>query len=142
MRDIKFRAFDKLSKMFIANGFHIIGETTMFGAIDAFIKNNRGGKSFLERYEDIVIQQYTGLKDKNGNEIYEGDILKFQENDDPEDLNWIIGDVVFWEGAFRLKHVEYETLSEFIMERKDYNLDMDIVGNIFENPELLKTENI
>ena len=77
--------------------------------------------------EEIVLMQYTGLKDKNGKEIYEGDIL-----------NGDFPDVVFWDndrGQWGLRNSENpdDTLWEI---KRDNN--PEIIGNIYENPELLE----
>lgn len=78
------------------------------------------------------VQQYTGLKDKNGNLIYEGDIVQ----------NMIIGPVEYFLGEFSIGGVT--PLKDFLISPSDenqplnFNLDLEIIGNIFETPELLK----
>ena len=72
---LKFRAFDTETKIMLCEGFHIIGEVMMFGLIDEHIRENLCGKDTLERYNDIVITQFSGRTDSNGKDIYEGDIV-------------------------------------------------------------------
>lgn len=84
-------------------------------------------------YLDTILMQSTGLKDKNGVEIFEGDIVK------------IIGDVLgddmsvirFTEGGFYLDYKNLDTEFELL-----YSIDLpiEIIGNIYENPELLEVE--
>jgi uncharacterized phage protein (TIGR01671 family) len=82
--------------------------------------------------EQYIIQQYTGLKDNNGDQIYEGDIVQ----------NMIIGPVEYFLGEFSIGGVT--PLKDFLIIPRDENqplnldLDLEIIGNIFENPELLK----
>lgn len=71
--------------------------------------------------ETSILMQFTGLKDKNGKEIYEGDII----ND-----NGLICEIKFVEGCF-VKN--FETGNWIIL---NYN-KIEIIGNIYENPELL-----
>lgn len=81
-----------------------------------------------DKFNDIEFMQYTGLKDKNGKEIYEGDIVKF--------LNGIFE--VIWcneKASFILKNKEYKEFLNFIYEN---NNGMEIVGNIYQNLELYK----
>lgn len=74
------------------------------------------------------IMQYTGLKDKKGKEIYEGDILR-QEETFPESSD---AEVVFFEGAFRVKDLGGD-IQELLC---DVYKDSVIIGNIYENPNL------
>ena len=81
-------------------------------------------------FKDIELMQYTGLKDKNNKEIYEGDILSNGNNEKPYK-------VIFENGSFR---------AEFEGDFEEYSFDLinivaqgcEIVGNIYENPELIK----
>ena len=76
-------------------------------------------------FEYVVLMQSTGLKDKNGVEIFEGDIGW----DDHQEVH---GQVIFENGAFKY---EWENISEDLFEVTD---DIEIVGNIYENSELLE----
>ncbi len=88
--------------------------------------------SFLNQ----VPLEFAGLKDKTSKEIYEGDIIRFQTEDDPEDLQWEIISVEFKHGSFWVEGNFKQPLWELLV---DGRVDGEIIGNIFENPELLKT---
>lgn len=83
---------------------------------------------------EYILEQYTGLKDKNGKEIYEGDIFSYDFHDDS------YGEIVFCDGAFMKEWVtsEGEYLTTYI-EKIDLEM-FEIIGNIHENPELLETK--
>lgn len=116
-RDIKFRAWD--GKRLI---FKELFDRNWYNASDANSKLVReAGTSDHRKYP---VMQYTGLKDKKGKEIYEGDILKHNLWD---------ADVVIWEApCFRGKNDERDVfLAHHQLNRTR------IIGNIYENPELL-----
>jgi uncharacterized phage protein (TIGR01671 family) len=85
-----------------------------------------------EENQPMEIMQYTGLKDKNGKEIYEGDILKGYGK---EITRYV---VAFTNGSFDL----YHNFGRWGLLHRMYELDMrdmppEIIGNIHENPDLL-----
>lgn len=74
-----------------------------------------------------TVGQFTGLKDKNENEIYEGDILGY-----PEDVDFLPETVIFKDGCFMVKD-DYTTIAINAIDTEDRT----IIGNIHDNPELL-----
>lgn len=94
-----------------------------------------GTKENIENYLDdpeSILMQYTGLKDKNGKEIYEGDILKMPS------FNPELNIVRFDRGGFYLEPItgiESHFWSDIKYAEDDGS---EVIGNIYENPELLK----
>lgn len=91
-------------------------------------------------FDNIELMQYTGLKDKNGVEIYEGDIVK---------ANGYIYKVIYWEeeAKYHLTSDYYDSDCSFgdvgdafIKGNNGEYKDLEVIGNIYENPELLEVE--
>ena len=128
-REIKFRAWDKKSKMIrtvddLKNLWTLNNHGGDLKTIPNVIVINQsyaGGDLELVVGKDCDLMQYTGLKDKNDKEIYEGDILqRYKVNGEPYK---------------NTKIVEYE-ISRFSNLENLY--ETEIIGNIHENKELLK----
>lgn len=105
MREIKFRAWDEENGMYVVQNLY-------------FDKEGNLAMPYHTEKMGVYVMQYTGLKDKNGKEIYEGDIVYstyYRHNIEIEDIFTMY------------KWFDYPESEEF-----------EIIGNIYENPELLK----
>ena len=92
---------------------------------------------------EVELMQYTGLKDKNGKEIYEGDIVSFEDSDggyEYPDLVVNTGIVEYGDLGFYFTNRVAVEMDDFYI--KDGRCDeVEIIGNIYENPELLEEQN-
>ena len=129
-REIKFRVWDDINKKFIS-----LKERCIYYDIQL---QQYGVWNSYGNVTGLIIQQYTGLLDKNNREIYEGDILATLSSDNKylSEVVWVNGDGRWGFKSINLIHPERsgKTIS--------YNLTYGcsqwrIVGNIYENPELL-----
>lgn len=126
-REIKFRAFlPKGYKGLIGDQMLEVDQLSIFKdqICEIFIDG-----SYIRIPSDyVILMQYTGLKDKNGIEIYEGDILR-------HDL-WGNSQIIWEHGMFRGTGEKHDvTLADHQLKRSR------VVGNIYENPTLLEQEN-
>ena len=88
---------------------------------------------------DVVVEQYTGLKDKNGKEIYEGDIIQEEIDFNSKMTDGVYTYVVEWDSdtlCYGLRG-NGNSIHDLLWE---VNASVEIVGNIHENPELLEEE--
>jgi hypothetical protein len=119
-REIKFRAWrDDLKEWVHKEPCNILGETILLG-------NWMDGVG-VESLNDVVIDQFTGARDRNGNEIFEHDLIVRKE---------FVYEVMY--SSFKAKylatwmHGGHQRYKAFLWE------DVEVVGNIHENPEYMK----
>ena len=131
-RQIKFRVWDGESYLPSSDGLSFKPKF--------LLKGEWGVHGFLQRPEmGFVVQQFTGLLDKNNKEIFEGDIVEFYSgypNQNDNSFYKSKAEVKFENGAFWprpiLEHNDDDTWYNYELK------DLKVIGNIFENPELLK----
>lgn len=117
MRKIKFRAWDKKNK-------EIVDESNLAVALDGskwWLNYGDSKPTKMQNVDRFIIMQYTGLLDKSGKEIYEGDILRNGDGVELWLVEWVAKDIhCGW--SIDLSDTWY----------------LEVIGNIYENPELVK----
>ena len=139
-REIKFRAYSEQLKCFVYGYYHEV-EVEGVGYSYIFWQGN----TIPVRADSVG--QFTGLLDKNGKEIYEGDVIKHDLGHERfKKLKW---QVVFEFGSFQLRtesehnpvsfpyHAHQAIINNSILSQSEYCEHIEIIGNIYENPNLI-----
>ena len=126
-RELKFRAWDVVDKV-MKDSFTLCN---LIGGYDCGYRVDKDLPFIDEEDEnnpDTIIMQYTGLKDKDGREVYEGDVVRYKDRyvDGFRDA-----EVAFDECGWRLD-------GDLMSDWRYGSSSFEVIGNIYENPELLE----
>ncbi len=126
MREIKFRFYSQNGE----TGMWSISEQTLED-----IENQDSWQGRTGNWQRIAVCQYTGLKDKNGKEIWENDIVKDVSKDSEDDLHFMKGCV-----KYLAPHFVLEIRHDFCVGMRNVPSEYEVIGNLYENPDLLESE--
>lgn len=134
-REIKFRAWDGKRIIYLCdvrNDTSLILNEWGWEAVDHF-SGKMESLILSKKNESAILMQFTGLKDRDGKDVYESDILGYPES---TLFNWL---VLFEGGCFGIKNIGVgKTLMNFYRCDGIYMFtDRIVTGNIYENPELV-----
>ncbi|WP_413527394.1 YopX family protein [Marinilactibacillus psychrotolerans] len=119
-REIKFRAWLEYDKRMAFSEEVVVWDNNIY------INKEKKLDSKIKGYSTLSIMQYTGLKDRNGKEIYEGDVIKASI-----ECGILVTGQVYWNyGALEVQGYVFKQLN-----------NLEVIGNIYENPELLERSN-
>ena len=117
-RIIKFRAWNKPTKQMYHWGFFH----------DVFRKGAADSRNFEPEHNEFM--QFTGLLDRHGKEIYEGDVIFFVDNEGKKIIEFKDGEFTINKGMASMRDV-------ISIDEKNNGVNIEIIGNIYENPDLL-----
>ena len=147
-REIKFRIYETDEKqMFYQEDIDYIDINNEI----AYINQDGGGYDYLIDfvYGDGKLMQYTGLKDKNGKEIYDGDILRCKclkkcklDSCAEKVIQYKNSIIEWWESGCNLGYRLRDSKGKTMMIKPTHlrTMEVEVIGNIYENPELLEGE--
>jgi uncharacterized phage protein (TIGR01671 family) len=138
MREIKFRAWDKAEKRMVDGHDVMLWGSGSWGACREGNEelSSDGVQISDDPYtdRDMVLMEYTGLKDKTGKEIFEGDIVLCQFATGKEKNIIEYKDGCFWVSQKEILRYQDKAYDSLFW----HYADCEVVGNIYENPELVK----
>ena len=146
-REIKFRVFDEEREL-----MGVVTEITYYdnGSGPCWVRVNIPQLAHLQSYyqsnfieKTAILMQYTGLKDRNNNEIYEGDILEITGNYNPGKyiVMWDDYRVAWWGKSIKCDKRERQHDDDYYQLLGSWQDEItEVIGNIYENPELLEVE--
>jgi len=147
MREIKFRAWDKNEERMIYSGTEQNDYPFAWQLHNTGIEVVEHDGTDWNVIKNLVFEQYTGLKDKNGKEIYEGDVVTSEEYPFQDEGEFNYHGVIEWDEeltsyylVLRIVNPHKQGISDGVGEQlQDYlPADLEIIGNIHENPEILE----
>jgi len=125
MREVKFRAWDNYDKKMVSWMEILENRSYTYDFMNNVLKN-------------LIPQQFTGLLDKNGKEIYEGDICRGTMPDTERDEPFDLMEVKYEDASFSLYRIKNNRGLYFgELDMPALNKSIEVIGNIFENSELL-----
>ena len=132
-REIKFRVWDIPNNCFIPNDCYVLSNDGR--SLGMMVKDWNNYKIGEHMYSpNQTLSQFTGLLDKNGKDIYEGDIVLLNHWKSSDLFNYKLPFIVeYYEGEINFKQKEYNNFKGSLVGK----IDIEIIGNQFENPELL-----
>ena len=137
MREKKFRAWDKKSKKMREVVAIVYWSQVDIEKQDGSLKLvNLIGRNCIENKSIVIsreigefeLMEYIGLRDRNGKEICEGDIIKYGRT---------MFRIEFWDCSFAMTAIDKISTARL---SQDYKSHIEVIGNIYENPELLENE--
>ncbi|QGH55580.1 hypothetical protein FZE25_03235 [Bacillus velezensis] len=144
MREVKFRGMGINGEWYCGNLSIIKQRIKSMGIDPGSYISNKAGVPFAYSVRQETVGQFTGLKDKNGREIYEGDIVRNHRDNSNELLEVLwqeevaehASDGIYWTKevpGFRFKRIKRGLTTVFVA-----HVDLEVIGNIHQNPELLE----
>lgn len=140
MREIKFRAWDKLTpKYWNIENWHF--EDEYLDLIEPGVSiADPNSERVWRKFNEVELMQYTGIKDKNGKDIYEGDVVRYTAWHDGKPTGVFQGEVVYsgdlGMASFDIRLDHDGEIGRAVLPA----LGVEIIGNAFENPELLEED--